>query len=65
MTDAIVTMRDIRATKICRRGAHSFFLRHGLDWGRFLADGIPAADLEATGDLMALQVVEHARGRQV
>lgn len=62
--DVIVRMRDIRGAKICSRGARGFFLRHGLDWGRFLTDGVPASELLATGDAQAAKVVEVARGRQ-
>lgn len=60
----IVTMRDIRAAKMCSRGARKFFERHGLDWSAFVKQGVPAEKLAATGDAMALQVVEVARGRQ-
>lgn len=60
----IVTMKDIRATHMCSRGTRDFFSRHGLDWNKFLSEGIPAEELEATGDAMALAVVEVARGRQ-
>lgn len=66
MTDdeLIITMRDIRAAKMCSRGTRAFFQRHGLDWSAFLKNGIPAEKLAATGDPMALQVVEVARGRK-
>lgn len=66
MTDGelIITMRDIRAAKMCSRGTRAFFQRHGLDWTDFLKNGIPAEKLAATGDPMALQVVEVARGRK-
>lgn len=64
MGEVIVTMRDIRAAKMCSKGARTFFERHGLDWGRFLKEGIPASELEKTQDAMALQVVEVANGRQ-
>lgn len=66
MTDdeLIITMRDIRAAKMCSRGTRAFFQRHGLDWTDFLKNGIPAEKLAATGDAMALQVVEAARGRK-
>lgn len=60
----IITMRDIRAAKMCSRGARKFFERHGLDWGAFVKSGISAEKLEATGDAMAIQVVEVARGRK-
>lgn len=59
----IITMRDVRAAHQCSRGARAFFERHGLDWQRFLSEGLPAEDIEATGDAMALRVVEIARGR--
>ena len=61
-----VYMRHIRAALLCSRGTRGFFRRHGLDWGRFLAEGIPAEKLSATGDAMALRVVaiaEYERGQ--
>lgn len=64
MTDAIVRQRDMRALKYCAWGVRAFFRRHGLDYRAFLRDGIPALELAATGDAMALAVVEVARGRQ-
>lgn len=59
----IVTMKDIRAAKMCSRGTRAFFERHGLDFNDFLSNGIPAEKLEATGDHMAHRVCEVARGR--
>lgn len=65
MTDElIVRMNDVRAARMCSGGARAFFERHGLDWSKFLKEGIPAEQLVATGDAMALQVVEVARGRK-
>ncbi len=67
MTDdsqLIIRMDDVRAVKMCSRGARAFFERHGLDWSEFLANGITADKLVATGDPMALQVVEATRGRK-
>lgn len=60
----IVTMRDVRAAHGCRRGAQAFCERHGIDWMAFLRDGVDASVLIATGDAMALNLVEVARGRQ-
>lgn len=60
----IVTMKDIRACRMCRRGTQDFFSRHGMDWGTFLSEGLPEEDFIATGDAMAMKVVEAARGRQ-
>jgi hypothetical protein len=60
----IVTMRDVRAAKMCSSGARQFFKRHGLDWSEFLQRGLPAEHFERTGDAMALQVVEVANARR-
>lgn len=62
--DLIITMRHVRAAKMCSRGGRAFAQRHGLDWDRFLRDGIPASELAATGDAMALKLLEVARGQQ-
>lgn len=59
-----VTMAHIRRARMCSRGTRAFFQRHGLDWDTFLRDGVPARTLADTGDAMALQVVEVARGQQ-
>lgn len=60
----MVRMEHIRAARMCSGGARDFFKRHNLSWDAFLKEGIPAEELEATGDAMALQVVEVARGQQ-
>lgn len=64
----VVHMVHIRRAKQCSQGARAFFVRHGLDWSDFLRNGIDAEKLRATGDAMALSVVEQAereeRGRQ-
>lgn len=59
----IIRMRDIRAAKMCSRGARAWFARHGLDWSEFITNGIDAELVLATGDAMAIRVVEVARGR--
>lgn len=60
----IITMRDVRAAKMCSRGARAWFVRHGLDWAAFLREGIQDDVLLATGDAMAIRVVEVARGER-
>jgi hypothetical protein len=62
--DFTIRMTDLRAAKMCSRGARRFFEQHGLDWQDFLKNGIPASALAATGDHMALTLVEMARGKQ-
>jgi hypothetical protein len=57
----LVLHRHMRELGYCNRGARAFFARHGLDWRAFLAGGIQADLLAATGDAMAMKVVERAR----
>lgn len=64
MTEIVVTVADIRQCRMCMRGAREFYKRHKLDWGQLLSEGTPVELIEATGDAMALKVVEVARGRQ-
>jgi len=64
VTELIITMRDVRAAKGCSRGARAFCLRHGYSWTKFLEEGVPADLLLATGDAMAINIVEVARGRR-
>lgn len=61
MTDVIVRMEHMRKAQFCSSGVRAFFKRHDLDWSDFLKNGIPAEKLAATGDAMALQVIEVAR----
>ncbi|WP_282271809.1 hypothetical protein [Stenotrophomonas sp. PS02298] len=68
MAELIVTLAHLRsipgfgpAPGFCRRGAREFFLQHGLDFSEFVRRGIPAAQLSATGDGMALALVAWAR----
>ena len=59
----IVRAEDIRAARLCFQGARPWFRRHGLDWQVFLADGLPAEVLAATGDALALRVIAEAEKR--
>ena len=59
----IVTIDDVRAAGLCVNGTRVWFARHDLDFRAFLREGCTAETLLATGDAMALRVVEHARIR--
>ena len=59
--DVIVTIDHVRAAGLCVHGARTWFARHGLDFRAFLANGLPASVLLATGDAMAARVVDVAR----
>ncbi|WP_414612295.1 hypothetical protein [Stenotrophomonas pavanii] len=58
-----VTIDDVRAAGLCVNGTRVWFARHDLDFRAFLRDGCTAETLLATGDAMALRVVERARIR--
>jgi hypothetical protein len=59
-TQAVVTIDHVRAAGLCVHGTRTWFARHGLDFRGFLAHGLPASVLLATGDAMAQRVVEIA-----
>ncbi|WP_343081512.1 hypothetical protein [Ostreiculturibacter nitratireducens] len=59
----IVRAEDIRAARLCFQGARPWFRRHGLDWQAFLAEGLHAEVLAATGDALALRVIAEAEKR--
>jgi hypothetical protein len=60
-TEPRVFMRHMRSAKLCARGTRQWFERHGFSWEDFLRDGIPATDLESTGDPLALRPATLAR----
>lgn len=64
----IVTTRHLftvpghnRRAGFCRNGARAWCARHGIDWRDFVHNGIAAERLEATGDALAMAVVDWAR----
>lgn len=48
----------------CARGSRRWFARMNLDWAAFVRDGLDAEVLAATGDGMALRLIEHVRAGQ-
>lgn len=56
--DPIIRVADIRATGHCVRGARRWFNMNGLDFSKFMDEGLPASELLKTGDSLAQQVVE-------
>jgi len=59
----IVTIEDVRLAGLCIPGARLWCRRHGIDWHRFLKEGVEAARLIEARDAMAMRAVETARGR--
>ena len=46
----------------CHRGARTLCQRYGIDWQSIVRDGgVCSSKLLATGDALAIQLVEHAR----
>lgn len=66
MSDVVVTMQDCRELRYCARGVRKLCERYGIDYSKFLAEGIRAEDLlDATNhDGMVVAVVEVARERK-
>ena len=64
MEDFLVTIKDARSIKYCKKGSRKFFKRYNLDWDEFVKIGISAKQLLDTGDAMAERVVEVAYGRR-
>lgn len=48
----------------CLPMTRKWFAQHGLDFRAFARDGIDAEQLLATGDPLAVRLVEHARERE-
>lgn len=57
----IVTVKHLRAAGMCNREPRIFCKRHGISWSDFVTEGLPEEVLVATGDALAMKVVEIAR----
>lgn len=64
MNEVIVKVEHLRQVHYCAGGTKTFFKRHGLDWQKFIKEGLPASQFLATGDAMAKRLVEVANGRK-
>jgi hypothetical protein len=58
-----VTIQDLRDARYCLAGVRPWFRRHGLNWQDFLAHGIEADRLRATGDALVEPVIRIAEIR--
>lgn len=61
MSDPTVTMKHIRAARLCAGGARRWFQSHGLNWSDFLTNGIPASILGQWGDPLAERAIDEAK----
>lgn len=62
--DLIITIDDFRKAGHCPKGIRRGFDAAGLDFRRLLKEGYPASELIATGNALAIQVVERAVARR-
>lgn len=49
----------------CHGQAREWFARHGLSWREFLQQGVDSETLVATGDALAVHLVEWAQTQEV
>lgn len=69
MDDEIIAkvehLRSMRAqntrTGMCIPGARAIAKSVGLDWDKFVREGIPATELEATGNAFCIALADQAR----
>lgn len=55
-----VLMRHARQVAFCSGGMRYFAKKHGLDFLKFVREGLDEEELAATGDQTALMVIEAA-----
>ena len=60
-----VTIQDLRDARYCLAGVRPWFRRNGFAWSEFLAHGIEADRLRATGDALVEPVIRSAEARHV
>lgn len=60
----VLRLEDAIALRYCRRGCRTFAERHGLDWSRFIGDGIPLDEVETIDDEMMRAAIAQARKRE-
>jgi len=57
----IITPTDILTVGYCALGTRLWFRKIGLNWNKFLTQGLSSDDIESTGDAMAIALVEKIR----
>ena len=67
MSEPVITLADVfncpsfnGRRGFCARGARTWCRANGIDWARMVKTGIPASELAATGDAIALKVIAFA-----
>lgn len=61
MTAERVTLSHLRRLGYCMHGVRGWCVRHGFDYNTLRTEGLPAEELEATGDHFAAEAARLAR----
>lgn len=64
VTSGRVFLLHLRAAKVSPSVARNVFEKYGLDWLEFTKHGVPAADLAATEDAIALKIADVANAEE-
>jgi hypothetical protein len=64
VNEPIVTIEDVRKAGHCVRGCRAWGEQHGFDFRAFLKNGLPESVVLATGDEMALDIVQRKQERE-
>lgn len=60
----LITIGDVRKSGHCVAGARRWFESYDFDFRAFIENGLPEAELAATGDALALQVIADKNARE-
>lgn len=63
MPEARITITDVRRANHCVMGTRAWFGQRGLDFAKFLKEGISETEFLATGDALAEDIVNRKRQR--
>lgn len=60
----LVTVEDIRACNYCTKGTRAWFKIYGLDWSKFVFEGLPIEAFEGIEDAQLQKAIEAAIARE-
>jgi len=55
---------DVMAVSFCNRGAREFCVKHGIDWGDFVRNGIEVSKVTHIDDAMLKRAITAAEARE-
>lgn len=59
-----IYIKDIRDAGHCVKGTRDWFDRHGLDFRKFLREGISEEEFTTKGDALARRIVDLKKSRE-